>query len=64
MTAIEELKKAYLESVLNDKAYSDCLHFYTPTDSAIRPNLDLRGQRYQSPRTEAGRANAYDSSYC
>jgi hypothetical protein len=55
MKAIEEINfQAYLESVLNDKAYSDCRHFYTPTDGAIRPNLDLRVKRYQSPRTEAG----------
>lgn len=55
MTAIEEINfQAYLESVLIDQAYSDCLHFYTPTDGAIRPKLDLRVKRYQSPRTEAG----------
>jgi HEAT repeat protein len=55
MKAIEEINfQAYLESVLNDKAYGDCRHFYTPTDGAIRPNLDLRVKRYQSPRTEAG----------
>jgi HEAT repeat protein len=55
MTAIEELNfQAYLESVLNDQAYSDCRHFYTPTDGVIRPKLNLRVQRYQSPRTEAG----------
>jgi HEAT repeat protein len=55
MKAIEEINfQAYLESVLNDKAYSDCQHFYTPTHGAIRPKLDLRVKRYQSPRAEAG----------
>lgn len=55
MKAIEEINfQAYLESVLNDNAYSDCRRFYTPTDGAIRPRLDLRVKRYQSPRTEAG----------
>ncbi len=55
MQAIEEIKfQAYLESVLNDNAYSDCRHFYTPTDGVVRPKLDLRVKRYQSQRTEAG----------
>ncbi|MGB8702224.1 MAG: NACHT domain-containing protein [Thermosynechococcaceae cyanobacterium] len=55
MKAIEEINfQAYLESVLNDKAYGDCWHFYTPTDGAIRPKLDLRVKKYRLPRTEVG----------
>jgi HEAT repeat protein len=55
MQDIEEIKfQEYLKSVLNDKVYSDCRHFYTPTDGAIRPKLDLRVKRYQLAKTEAG----------
>jgi predicted NACHT family NTPase len=57
MKAIGEIDfQNYLESVLDDKAYTDSRYFYTPSDGFVRPKLDSRVQRYQSPKAESNQA--------